>query len=94
MNPTASHSPKVYVVDTSVLVSAPDVIPNLTEGNTVVIPFAVLQELDRRRVDTNGVGYTARQTIRFLDQLQTGSAPNALRDGIPLRGGMRAVSQR
>ena len=88
MNPTASHSPKVYVVDTSVLVSAPDAIPNLTDGNIVVIPFPVLQELDRRRADTNGVGYTARQTIRFLDQLQTGSSPDALRDGIPLRGGL------
>ena len=63
------HS-KTYVVDTSVLVAAPDALSRLTAGNTVVIPFPVLQELDRRRVDTNGVGYTARQTIRYLDQLQ------------------------
>ena len=78
---------KIYIVDTSVLVSAPEAIHHLTDGNIVVIPFPVLQELDRRRVDTNGVGHTARQTIRFLDQLQAGTTPEALRAGIPLRNG-------
>ncbi len=78
---------KVYVVDTSVLVSAPDALQNLTDGNTVIIPFPVLQELDKRRTDSSGVGYTARQTIRFLDQLQSGATPEMLRDGIPMHGG-------
>jgi PhoH-like ATPase len=78
---------KVYVVDTSVLVSAPDALHNLTAGNTVIIPFPVLQELDRRRSDTNGIGYTARQTIRFLDQLQADASPETLREGIPVHGG-------
>jgi len=81
-------SGKVYVVDTSVLVSAPDALHHLTDGNTVVIPFPVLQELDRRRADTGGVGYTARQTIRFLDQLQADASPEELRAGIPMRGGL------
>src|SRR5215475_1307885 len=79
---------KIYLVDTSVLVSAPDAITHLSDGNTVIIPFPVLQELDRRRVDTNGIGYTARQTIRFLDQLQADASPEQLKDGIPLRGGV------
>ena len=78
---------KVYVVDTSVLVSAPDALQNLTAGNTVVIPFPVLQELDKRRSDPSGVGYTARQTIRFLDQLQSDATPEMLRTGIPMHGG-------
>lgn len=88
MVPPRSNGGKVYVVDTSVLVSAPDALEHLTDGNTVIIPFPVLQELDRRRVDTNGVGYTARQTIRFLDQLQSDATPDTLRDGIPLRNGI------
>ena len=88
MGPGRVPRGKVYVVDTSVLVSAPDAINHLTDGNTVIIPFPVLQELDRRRVDANGVGYTARQTIRFLDQLQDGATPQALREGIPLGGGL------
>ena len=39
---------KTYVVDTSILVSTPDALQNLTTRNTVVLPFPVLQELDRR----------------------------------------------
>jgi PhoH-like ATPase len=85
---TQQVSGKVYVVDTSVLVSAPDALSHLTDGNTVIIPFPVLQELDRRRTSTNGVGYTARQTIRVLDQLQTDASEDQLRDGIPMRGGL------
>ena len=83
----ASGTNKVYVVDTSVLVAAPDALSRLTAGNTVLIPFPVLQELDRRRVDTNGVGYTARQTIRYLDQLQSSASAEDLRNGIPVHGG-------
>jgi len=78
---------KVYVVDTSVLVSAPDALQNLTDGNTVIIPFPVLQELDKRRTDSSGVGYIARQTIRFLDQIQANATPDMLRTGIPMHGG-------
>src|SRR5262245_22019308 len=78
---------KVYVVDTSVLVSAPEAIHHLVDGNTVLIPFPVLQELDRRRLEANGIGYTARQTIRFLDQLQADASADMLRTGVPLRGG-------
>ncbi|MEI6245905.1 MAG: PhoH family protein [Acidobacteriota bacterium] len=88
MIPSRTVGSKVYVVDTSVLVSAPDALNHLTDGNTVIIPFPVLQELDRRRTDTNGVGYTARQTIRFLDQLQEDATPDTLRNGIPMRGGL------
>ena len=60
---------KVYVVDTSVLVSAPDAIHNLTEGNTVVIPFPVLQELDRRRSFREQVHRYARLS-RLIEQGQ------------------------
>ena len=86
-SPRASGS-KIFIVDTSVLVSSPNVIHHLADGNIVVIPFPVLQELDRRRTDTNGVGYLARQTIRFLDQLQADADHAQLRAGIPLRGGL------
>ena len=88
MHDTRPLSGKVYIVDTSVLVSAPDAINHLTDGNTVIIPLPVLQELDRRRTDTNGVGYTARQTIRLLDQLQTDATSEELRHGIPWQGGI------
>jgi predicted ribonuclease YlaK len=72
---------KTYVVDTSVLVSAPDALQNLTINNTVVLPFPVLQELDRRRTATNGVGYTARSTVRFLDDTQHRASVDEMRTG-------------
>jgi PhoH-like ATPase len=87
MLPTRPVSGKVYVVDTSVLVSAPDALSHLTDGNTVIIPFPVLQELDRRRVSANGVGYSARQTIRVLDQLQADATPDTMANGIVFGGG-------
>jgi PhoH-like ATPase len=79
---------KTYVVDTSILVSAPDALQNLTANNTVVIPFPVLQELDRRRTATNGVGYTARNAVRFLDGIQAQASADQLQSGIPLNGGL------
>ena len=79
---------KTYVVDTSILVSAPDALQNLTTNNTVMIPFPVLQELDRRRTAANGAGYTARNTVRFLDDMQEHASLEQLRSGIPLNGGM------
>ncbi|MEZ5319085.1 MAG: PhoH family protein [Vicinamibacterales bacterium] len=79
---------KTYVVDTSILVSAPDALQHLTTHNTVIVPFPVLQELDRRRTAANGVGYTARSAIRFLDTTQARASADELHAGIPLNGGL------
>lgn len=84
----AGRERKTYVVDTSILVSAPDALQNLIARNTVVVPFPVLQELDRRRTATNGVGYTARSTVRFLDQAQSHASVDEMRSGIPMHGGL------
>jgi len=86
---TDAGSPrKTYVVDTSILVSAPDALQNLTSNNTVLMPFPVLQELDRKRTSANGVGYTARNTIKFLDEVQTAASADQLGSGIPMNGGL------
>jgi PhoH-like ATPase len=84
----AGSSRKTYVVDTSILVAAPDSVSHLTPDNVVVIPFPVLQELDRRRTAANGVGYTARNTIRLIDRIQTQASADQLQSGIPYNGGM------
>lgn len=88
---TGSDAParrKTYVVDTSVLVSAPDALQHLTTNNTVVLPFPVLQELDRRRTAANGAAYTARALVRVLDDVQSHASLDELRDGIRLNGGL------
>jgi PhoH-like ATPase len=84
----AGSSRKIYVVDTSILVAAPDSISHLTPDNHVVIPFPVLQELDRRRTAANGVGFSARNTIRLIDRIQTQASPDQLSTGVPYNGGV------
>jgi len=88
MSTDAGARRKTYIVDTSILVSAPDALHHLTVDNTVLLPFPVLQELDRRRTAANGVGYTARATVRFLDEIQGRASVDEMRGGIPLNGGL------
>lgn len=79
---------KTFIVDTSILVSTPDALQHLSTNNTVVLPFPVLQELDRRRTAVNGVGHTARCTVRFLDDVQSRASVDELKSGVPLNGGL------
>jgi len=51
--PDTGTQGKTFVVDTSILISAPDALRHLTTNNTVVLPFPLLQELDRRRTASN-----------------------------------------
>lgn len=60
---------KVFVLDTSVLLHDPNAIFRF-EDNEVVIPFAVLEELENKKRSLDDVGRAARQAIRFLDQLR------------------------
>ncbi|WP_434510541.1 PhoH family protein [Desulfitobacterium sp. AusDCA] len=62
---------KVFVLDTSVLLHDPKAIFQF-EDNEVVIPYAVLEELENKKRSLDDVGRSARQAIRFLDQLREG----------------------
>jgi PhoH-like ATPase len=75
---------KTYVLDTSAILADPDVITSL-QDNEVVIPLAVLVELDRHKEESNTErGQKARRAIRILDGLrQLGDADV----GVPTEGG-------
>ena len=74
---------KTYVLDTNVLIQSPYSLLSF-EDNKVVLPVAVLEELDKLKNDDGERGANARQAIRFLEQLrQTGS----LFEGVPLKSG-------
>ena len=60
---------KIYVLDTNVLIQAPYAI-ECFEENTVVIPMAVLEELDNLKKDEGERGVNARKAIRLLEQLR------------------------
>jgi PhoH-like ATPase len=57
---------KVYVVDTSVLVHDPQALEKF-EGNRLVIPITVVEELDGLRKGQGLVSYAAREALRRLD---------------------------
>lgn len=74
---------KTYVLDTNVLIQAPHAL-NSFEDNNIVLPVAVLEELDMHKNDDGERGHNARQVIRFLENLrQQGN----LLDGVTLRDG-------
>jgi PhoH-like ATPase len=74
---------KTYVLDTNVLIQAPYSLLSF-EDNKVVLPIAVLEELDKLKNDDGERGANARQTIRFLEVLrQKGN----LFEGIPMENG-------
>jgi PhoH-like ATPase len=61
-----SARPKIYVIDTSVLMRNPHALDQLCSGNTVVIPHEVPRELDLHKESANGTGMNARAAINRL----------------------------
>ncbi len=60
---------KIYVLDTSTYLSSFNAVYAFGK-NDIVVPFKVLEELDKHKTRSDGVGQQARQTIRFLDELR------------------------
>jgi PhoH-like ATPase len=62
-------SRKTFVIDTNVFIHDPTAIQNF-EDNDVVIPLAVLEELDSLKRYTDETGRNAREVIRYIDSLK------------------------
>ncbi len=60
---------KTFVLDTNVLLHNPNALFVFKEHH-VVIPFAVVEELDKLKKGDTDIGRNARQTIRHLDRLR------------------------
>lgn len=67
---TSEEGVKTFVLDTSVLLHNPNAL-FVFQDNNVVVPFAVLEELDDFKSGTNDLARNARQCIRHLDRLRT-----------------------
>lgn len=61
--------PKYFVIDTNVLLHNSDSIEAFAD-NTVVLPMAVIEELDKFKSHNDELGRNARQVIRQLDTLR------------------------
>jgi PhoH-like ATPase len=75
--------PNLYVLDTSVLIHDPRA-ELAFPGATVVIPAAVVEELDHLKSRADERGAKARAAARLLDDLRTKGRLDA---GVPLDGG-------
>ena len=60
---------KHFVLDTNVLLHNPNAL-FLFKANEVIIPFDVIEELDKFKSGTDDLGRNARTVIRHLDQLR------------------------
>ena len=75
---------KSFVLDTNVLLHSGLSIESF-QDNDVLIPMAVLEELDKFKKNNDELGRNARMVIRKLDRLRQSEAePGKLREGIPL----------
>lgn len=74
---------KTYVLDTNVLIQAPYAL-QCFEDNNIILPVAVLEELDNLKNADGETGANARQAIRFLEQLR---GKGNLTEGVPLPEG-------
>ena len=74
----AGKPPKIFVLDTNVLVHNADALRSFND-NEVVIPFDVIEELDGFKKGMDEAGRNARRVIRTLDKLRR---RGNLRDGV------------
>ena len=76
---------KTYVLDTNVLLHNPDALFAFEENN-LVIPFAVIEEIDNQKKRQDEIGRNARVVSRHLDTLR---ASSRLSEGVALPQGGR-----
>lgn len=76
---------KTFVIDTNVLLHDPHSILQFSRHH-VIIPMAVLEELDKMKRLPNELGKNAREAIRLLDSLKT-VGKGDLHEGVHLKNG-------
>lgn len=74
---------KIFVLDTSVFLTNAECVYEF-QNNDIVIPFKVLEEIDKHKGRQDGVGSQARKIIRILDALRS---KGTLFSGIRIRKG-------
>ncbi|MDX2130878.1 MAG: PhoH family protein [Planctomycetota bacterium] len=67
--PASDKGVKTFVLDTNILLHNPDAL-FVFQDNHVVIPFKVIEELDKLKKKDDDLGRNARACIRHLDRLR------------------------
>lgn len=82
MTPRKKSQPKIFVLDTSVILYNHHALESFEE-NDVAIPISVLEELDNFKKGNDTKNFEAREFIRVIDSYSEG---RSLTDWIPLNG--------
>ncbi len=72
MNRSSDEIPRIFVLDTNVLMHDPTAMFRFSEHD-IYIPMTVLEELDAGKKGMSDVARNARQASRFIDQLMLAS---------------------
>jgi len=79
---------KNYILDANILLHDPNSLFQFAD-NTVLIPVAVIREIDQFKKERTDRGYNARAVVRLLDSLR---GERSLASGVPLeQGGLLKV---
>jgi PhoH-like ATPase len=82
-----SGNRKNYVLDTNVLLHDPGCITNF-EGNNVILPMVVLEEIDSLKTRDGLCGCQARQAARELSRMVEEKAQQSIQNGIEIGKGI------
>ena len=79
---------KIFVLDTNVILHDHKALRNFQDNN-LVIPIAVLEELDKFKKGTDALAYNARNFMRDIDRISEGRTFSE--DGITIAQGLGKV---
>ena len=80
-NDKSPKKPKIFVLDTNIILHDYKAIRKFQE-NDIVIPIAVIEELDRFKKGSDALSFNARGFMREIDRLTEGRLFG--KDGVPL----------
>lgn len=76
---------KIYVLDTNVLITNPSSFLAYGKNDTVVIPYKVIEELERHKLDSGDVGFAVKSCSRLLMAVIGDTKQETLKTGIELQ---------
>src|SRR4029450_160031 len=83
--PSPADQPRIYVLDTNVLIADPDALGRFQEHD-VVVPVTVIEELDKLKARPDELGASARRAVRALEAVRE---QGSLAEGVVLPSGGR-----
>ncbi len=84
-----SHGkPKIFVLDTNIILHDYKAIRKFQDNN-IVIPIAVIEELDKFKKGSDALAFNARGFVREIDRLTEGKLFG--RDGVPIGKGLGKI---